>query len=131
MSVCLEEKCHDCGVAVGEPHLERCDVELCTVCGGQRMLCDCEGHDKEAACWTGEWPERKSVRQDETLLPKFMIEIRGKWDVFKILDNAGIQEGSQSFRDYSKAKKLLFGGLWIDSTIYDKQIRWVCDYLSL
>jgi hypothetical protein len=48
--------CPDCGVTPGRPHLDNCDVEICSVCGGQRFLDDCEGHDKLFARWTGFWP---------------------------------------------------------------------------
>lgn len=48
--------CHDCDAKPGEPHKKNCDTERCSVCGGQRLCCDCKGHDKYFAKWTGIWP---------------------------------------------------------------------------
>ncbi|MCK4814333.1 hypothetical protein KA005_01070 [bacterium] len=50
------KKCHDCGAKPGEIHQDGCDTERCSVCGEQRLCCDCEGHDKAFARWTGIWP---------------------------------------------------------------------------
>lgn len=58
-------KCPDCGVVVGQPHINKCCVELCSFCGYQRITCNCERHDPMASVWTGEWPQRKNV--DESI----------------------------------------------------------------
>lgn len=56
--VMSERRCPDCCASPGEPHSPGCDVERCTVCGGQTLTCGgCGGlHDPVAARWTGEWP---------------------------------------------------------------------------
>lgn len=55
--------CHDCNATPGQVHGSGCDVERCTVCKGQRLLCDCAGHDRKAARWTGEWPGSAECRE--------------------------------------------------------------------
>jgi hypothetical protein len=37
----IKSPCHDCGVIVGELHLNGCDVETCPRCSGQFLCCDC------------------------------------------------------------------------------------------
>jgi hypothetical protein len=48
--------CPDCAAAPGEVHSWGCDVERCSVCGGQKLSCDCKKHDAKFAHWTGLWP---------------------------------------------------------------------------
>lgn len=61
----LEESnaCPDCGVEPGRAHEPGCDVERCSVCGLQRLLYECEGHDPAAAAWAGEWPGVAECRE--------------------------------------------------------------------
>ena len=47
----LKHCCYDCGVSIGELHVEGCDVESCTECGMQKLSCECEAEDRET--WTG------------------------------------------------------------------------------
>lgn len=56
MSSTKLKRCPSCGCRPGEIHDDNCDVERCSVCGCQRYYCDCIGHDKEFAMWTGMWP---------------------------------------------------------------------------
>ncbi len=55
---CFEpgHNCGDCGVAPGKCHKAGCDVERCSVCHGQRLMCGCKGHKRSLTRWTGYWP---------------------------------------------------------------------------
>ena len=66
------KNCPDCGVAPGQPHCtEACDVQRCTVCGGQYLSCECPGHDPVFARWTGLWPGSAEAAALEVDLNQF------------------------------------------------------------
>jgi len=51
------DKCYDCCAYPGELHEDGCDVELCSMCSGQRISCRCDpSHEVVRLKWTGEWP---------------------------------------------------------------------------
>ena len=60
------------------------------------------------------------------------IESRTKEDMITLLktNHLGINRRIK-LQDYSIAKKICFGSMFIDSEIYDKQIGWICDYLKI
>lgn len=47
------KRCFDCGVGLGEVHIEGCDIEACSVCNSQRLSCSCSGHKPELMTWQG------------------------------------------------------------------------------
>lgn len=61
-TVTLGDACPSCGCLIDEPHRPRCDVERCSACFGQRLMCDCPSHDPLTSAWTGEWPGKAACR---------------------------------------------------------------------
>lgn len=53
----MRERCPDCGIDIGAPHQDGCDVARCTECGWQRISCRHGYSDLGwGAIWTGIWP---------------------------------------------------------------------------
>lgn len=66
--------CPDCAAKPGQIHMDNCDVERCSVCGLQRFGCDCRGHDKSFARWTGFWPGQVEAKELGINLNEFIIQ---------------------------------------------------------
>jgi hypothetical protein len=75
------KNCPDCEAAPGQPHENGCDVERCSVCGGQRLTCEgnesCIEHDVQFARWTGIWPaaaEAEYLKMDLNDFYRFRLQ---------------------------------------------------------
>jgi len=62
----IKVACPDCGVLIGEPHSDDCDVQICSACGRQKIQCDCPDHDPHKSRWMGVWPTPTKRTCDET-----------------------------------------------------------------
>ncbi len=75
--------CSDCGVGVGNPHIDWCDLARCLETGTQRISC-AERHDHGRDIWTGEVPgaadsERLGVLPAELGLVAVWDQERAEW----------------------------------------------------
>jgi hypothetical protein len=52
----MTTNCPDCNVSQGKSHIPGCDVERCSVCKIQKLMCRCENHNPELSVWEGLWP---------------------------------------------------------------------------
>lgn len=59
------QNCPDCGVEIGQPHEDGCDVARCLSTGQQRLMCPAPHsgfHDCGQEIWTGLWPGTAECR---------------------------------------------------------------------
>lgn len=60
-----KHECPDCFVAVGQLHVEGCDIARCEHCKGQRFSCDCTEESQDL--WTGLWPGIKEAYENKLI----------------------------------------------------------------
>lgn len=58
-----DNQCPECKAGPGKLHKRGCDVERCTMCGCQRIGCDCKSGGFPRLPWTGEWPGVAECRE--------------------------------------------------------------------
>lgn len=96
--IMIENKCGDCGVMPGELHVNGCDVERCSNCGGQSISCDCE--EAETAF---------EDSQDDS----FSFLVAGKSVIRKRLKWTGCWPGEKECQEFGWYSRLFEGRGWV------------------
>ncbi|QDT59486.1 hypothetical protein SV7mr_19930 [Stieleria bergensis] len=106
--------CPDCGVEPGQPHINECDVELCSSCGLQRITCDCQGHVPLKSVWTGEWPKPKSELGEEQFFVNYTsIHVGcGQYDPVTQLQLADENTPNDEIMSFQEAAEHLLSERW-------------------
>ena len=79
----------------------------------------------------GDEDEALRIEQEyEDSLPPYPPD--SKKEIVAILKANGFIRGCSEWPEYSRAKRVVVGGRWLDSPEhYSRIIGWICDYLSL
>ena len=128
-AVNFKENCPDCDSLAGEPHNEGCDIERCSQCFRQRVICECLDHNPIHAVWTGSWPLKKNVELSKQLRSNGKVEIETSYcynNSFSLLmqgvvANATYVEGYVLFRERWGTPH---GWLEVDDQIVDATLPW-------
>jgi hypothetical protein len=88
MSAIEDRACPDCRVALGQPHLDFCDVARCLQTGLQRIGC-AEAHECGRDRWEGRWPgEADCERLGWMLAPGLpdlnRLVVEARWDAARL-----------------------------------------------
>jgi hypothetical protein len=74
-------------------------------------------------------PKHEIKASDQRIID---LETRTKGDIERIMETNDFSRNSESWKDYERAKKILFDDRFpISSEIHDQQTKWIIDYLNI
>lgn len=111
-----QNTCPDCGVTVGQPHVNECDIERCSVCGNQRITCNCEEHDPVASAWTGEWTDFLPTYKDDDPAIYAKANINGR--EIRLRSTPESDAFIRSLVGLESADELLGASVWLAQKAY-------------
>lgn len=112
----IREKCHDCGVGIGQNHEPGCDTEVCPECGGQMISCNCSYKylDIDVATMEEEHPDIYHNGLPDDMAEKYEQYIQPHlipWD--------GVWPGVKECREYGLWNKWVDEKGWVECNADD------------